>query len=240
MAIRYANSEIVWAGFDQLIKEIIEKHALRKACDVGGGANPVLSLDYVKESGIEYTVLDFSKDELDKAPAAYTKVVYDVMSAEIPPFGPFDLILTKMLAEHISDGEIFHKNIYNMLRKGGIAVHFFPTLYALPFLLNRLMPEWMGRTLLKVLAPWDRYQHDKFPARYSWCRGPTRSMQRRLEKLGYEIMEFWGLYGHRGYYLRIPFMVKIHDLIVKLLLRHPMPLLTSYAYMVLRKPEAPS
>jgi len=240
MAIRYAYSEILWAGYDQLIMETIEKHALKKVCDLGGGANPVLSSDYVQQRGIEYTVLDICKEELDKVPVAYTKVVHDIMSSEIPPCGPFDLILTKMLAEHIPDGEIFHKNIYKMLRKGGIAVHFFPTLYALPFLLNRWSPEWMGRALLKVLAPRDRYQHDKFPARYSWCRGPTRSMQRRLEKLGYEIIEFWGLYGHRGYYLRIPFMVKVHDLIVTLLLKHPTPVLTSYAYIVLRKPEAAS
>ncbi len=238
MAIRYADSEILWARYDQLIMETIEKHALKKVCDLGGGANPVLPLDYVKERGIEYTILDFSSEELDKAPDAYAKVVHDITSAEIPPCGPFDLILTKMLAEHIPDGEIFHKNIYTMLRKGGIAVHFFPTLYALPFLLNRLMPERMGRALLKVLAPRDRYHHDKFPARYSWCRGPTRRMQQRLEGLGYEIMEYWGLYGHRGYYLRIPFMVKIHDLTVRLLLKHPTPLLTSYAYIVLRKPEA--
>ena len=237
MAIRYADSELVWVGYDRLIMETIEKYALKKVCDLGGGANPVLPLDYVKERGIEYTVLDLCKEELDKASDAYTKVVHDVMSAEIPPCAPFDLILTKMLAEHVPDGETFHKNIYAMLGKGGIAVHFFPTLYALPFLLNRLLPEWLGRALLKVLAPRDRYHHDKFPARYSWCRGPTRSMQRRLEKLGYEIMEFWGLYGHRGYYLRIPFMVRFHDLIVKLLLKHPIPLLTSYAYIVLRKPD---
>lgn len=235
MAIRYAESEIVWTRYDRLIIDTIERHSFRKVCDLGGGANPVLPLEFVQASGIEYTVLDLSKEELDKAPDAYTKVVHDIMSPEAPPCGPFDLILTKMLAEHVQDGELFHKKIYHMLARGGIAVHFFSTLYALPFLLNRWLPEWIGRTLLMFLAPRNPHHHDKFPARYSWCRGPTRRMQQRIESLGYEIMEYWGLYGHRGYYLRIPLMLTIHDSIVKLLLKHPAPLLTSYAYLVLRK-----
>jgi uncharacterized UPF0146 family protein len=236
MAIIYAKSESVWDHFKELITEIIDKYGLKKICDAGGGANPLLSLDDIKARGIEYTVLDISAGELDKLPEGYRKVVRDLTSVENSFWEQFDLIFTKMLAEHVTNGELLHKNIYKMLKKGGMVVHFFPTLYAPPFILNKLMSEGISRIFLNFFAPRNNILHSKFPAHYNWCRGPTKKMQQRLQRLGYDIVEYRGLFGHSGYYRRLPFLVQIHEHLVNLLLKHPVPACTSYAFVVLAKP----
>jgi hypothetical protein len=237
MAIIYARSESVWDHYSELITEIIEKYRLKRVCDAGGGANPLLSLEEIKARGIEYTVLDISVSELDKLPEGYRTVIHD-LTQDDPSFrGQFDLIFTKMLAEHVTDGELLHRNIYKMLGKGGMVVHFFPTLYAPPFVLNKLMSDGVSRILLNFFAPRNKILHGKFPARYSWCRGPTKKMLQRLQRLGYEIVEYRGLFGHSGYYLRLPFLAKIHQRLVNLLLKHPVPACTSYAFILLAKPD---
>jgi 2-polyprenyl-3-methyl-5-hydroxy-6-metoxy-1,4-benzoquinol methylase len=149
----------------------------------------------------------------------------------------FDLVFSKMMAEHVKSGEQFHRNVLQMLAENGLAVHFFPTLYALPFLLNRLAPEVLADKIADLFTPRDKYQHAKFPAYYSWCRGPVRSQLKKYEELGYEVIEYKGFFGHHGYYNRLPFLKRIHELKTDYLLRKPSPLFTSYAYVVLKKAQ---
>jgi SAM-dependent methyltransferase len=232
----YGRSSALWPEYGKRLERLIDDHGLKRVCDVGGGANPVLPLEFVQSRGLHYTVLDISQEELDKAPAQYSKLRVDILAEELPNVGSFDLVFTKMLAEHVPSGERLHANIFRLLRPGGYAVHFFPTLYALPFVINRLIPERLASKILDVIAPRDRHQHDKFPAYYSWCRGPTKAMIRRLTGIGYEIIEYQGLFGH-GYYKRIPLLRPLHERAVRYLLKHPIPQLTCYAFVVLRKPE---
>jgi len=140
-----------------------------------------------------------------------------------------------MLAEHISNPKQFHTNVREMLVENGLAVHLFPTLYALPFLVNYLVPEYLAGFLLNAFAPRDKYQHEKFSAYYRWCRGPTRSQIKKLSSVGYDVVEYRGFFGHTGYYEKIKIMKRIHEIKTNFLLRNPNPLLTSYAYVVLRK-----
>ena len=95
------------------------------------------------------------------------------------------------------------------------------------------MPEYLADVLLNIISPRDKHQHAKFPAYYRWCRGPIRSQVQRFSDLGYDIVEYRGLFGH-GYYKKIKILDKIHDLKTKYLLRHSNPFLTSYAYVVLK------
>jgi hypothetical protein len=234
--IVYADTKEAWAGYVPYIKAIIERHSLRSVCDIGGGANPALDFEYINSLGIDYSVLDISASELEKAPSVYKKVCADIAAADFSLENVFDLAFSQMLAEHVIDGGEFHRNIFKSLVSGGYAIHFFPTLYAFPFLVNRLVPEYLADRLLNILAPRNRYQHEKFPAYYDWCRGPTGKQISRFVSLGYEVVEYRGFFGHAGYYNRIGPVKAIHEALSSWLLRHPMPLLTSYAYVVLRKP----
>lgn len=234
--ITYGNSGEGWNGYESSVIEAIEKKNARIICDIGGGANPLLGEDYIQNKGISYYILDISEAELDKAPGTYKRIVKDIASQEFTPDTPtFDLVFSKMLAEHVKDGKQFHKNVLTMLAEDGLAVHFFPTLYALPFLVNRLVPETLAVKLADVLTPRDKHQHAKFPAYYSWCRGPVRSQIKKYEELGYEVIEYRGFFGHNPYYSRIGLLKRLHDIKTDYLLRRPNPLLTSYACVVLKK-----
>ena len=117
-------------------------------------------------------------------------------------------------------------------------MHFFPTLFAFPFLMNRFLPERAARQALLAIRKRDLERHEKFPAYYSWCRGPTGAQIQRLTGLGWEIVDYVGLFGH-GYYANIPVLRGAQRAFANMLVRHPLPWLTSYAYVVLRRPLSP-
>ena len=233
--ILFGPSRDAWDGFGPLLIDLIERNKLKNICDIGGGANPVLDADFISRNGIEYHLLDISERELSKAPENYNKILADIASPYFKLDIKFDLVFSKMLAEHISDAEQFHKNVLSCLAENGLAVHFFPTLYTLPFFANYIFPERIVSILLNKLAPRDRYQHEKFPAYYRWCRGPTLKQMQRFTTLGYDIVEYRGYFGHSSYYKKIPLLKKIHNIKTNYLLRHPNPSFTSYVYVVLKK-----
>jgi SAM-dependent methyltransferase len=231
--ISFRRSEEAWDGFEAFLKNLIETRGVRTICDIGGGANPVLPIEYIQERSLDYTVLDIAESELQKAPASYHKIAADIASRDCVLGGrSFDLVFSKMLAEHISNAPQFHTNIRKILAPGGVAAHFFPTLYAFPFAVNRIISESLSDRLLGVIAPRDRYRHAKFPAYYQWCRGPTRRQFQRLASVGLGVVEYIGFFGHAGYYRRLPGIKQIHELTTRMLLKFPNPHLTSYAYLV--------
>lgn len=222
-----------------MIKELACQGEVQKVCEIGAGANPCLSMEFVKDQKLEYTILDASYEELEKASDGYKKIQADIASRDfsIPnECTSYDLVFSKMLAEHISNPRLFHINTLNMLSPNGLAIHFFPTLYALPFLVNCMLSERVASNLLDFFAPRDKYWHQKFPAYYRWCRGPLKSQIRRFEKLGYEVLEYRGFFGHAGYYKKLPFLRMIHEILIRVLIKHPVPFLTSYAYVLLKNP----
>jgi len=236
MEISYLHSENEWNDYPDFVQDLVRQYSTHKICDVGGGANPVLPLQFVTDNQLDCTVLDISNQELEKAPKGYKKEVQDIEAENFFSTDQFDLVVTKMMAEHLRNGRLFHKNIFSMLKPGGVAIHYFPTLYALPFLINKLMPEQLSSFLLDVFLPRDRYQSGKFPAYYSWCYGPIPSMLRMLTEIGYEIIQYRGIFGNI-YYTRIPILRNLHKAYTQYLAKHPTPYLTSFAQVVLRKPE---
>ena len=141
MGIVYMYSENEWDDYRDFVQSLVRQYDAREICDVGGGANPVLPLQFVNDNQLDCTVLDISSTELEKAPKGYKKLVQDIEAESSVPTDQFDLVVTKMMAEHLRNGRLFHKNIFSMLKPGGVAVHYFPTLYALPFLVNKLTPN---------------------------------------------------------------------------------------------------
>jgi len=234
--ISYERSRVAWEGFLPFILDLIKKNNIKRVCDIGGGCNPVMSIDYIEKNDLDYSILDISEIELLKAPGNYNKILADISSPDFMTEKKFDLVFSKMLAEHISETEQFHRNVLSCLTEKGLAVHFFPTLYALPFVINCILPEYFTDVMLNIFAPRDRYQKNKFPAYYNWCLGPTRKQIQRFISLGYDVIEYKGFFGHETYYNRINILKKIHQFKTDYLLRHPNPIFTSYACVVLKKP----
>jgi SAM-dependent methyltransferase len=236
MKISYLISQNEWLEYSEFIQNLVKEYRAHKLCDIGGGANPVLPLAFIEINKLDCSVLDISSKELEKAPEGYKKIVQDIEASDFIPFGQFDFVVTKMMAEHLHNGKVFHKNVYAILKPGGIAVHYYPTLFSLPFLVNKFMPEWLSSFLLNIFLPRDRYRLGKFHAYYSWCFGPIPSMLAMLNEIGYEIIEYKGFFGST-YYKRIPILCDLHRFYTNYLVNHPNPFLTSFAQVILRKPE---
>ncbi len=229
----------------QLIAELgtLMDQGARRFCDVGGGANPIVSTRKIKQLGLEYVLLDDSAGELEKAPEEYQTFQASILDppriAELlESRGSFDVVASRWTAEHMPDGRAFHEQVFAMLKHGGAAVHLFPTLYSPPFLVNHLLPDAASSRLLESSGAGGRAsggQHPKFPTYYSWCRGPSRSQIARLQSVGFTVESYTGFFGH-GYYRRVKPVDSLHRLLTTQLLAHPVAALTSFALVVLRRP----
>lgn len=237
LKIRFgAAMEDAWDGYDTYLRNLAARPGVKRVCEIGGGANPALPVDFVERNELEYVILDISAEELAKAPDEYSKVQADITSPDLDIPGGYDLVFSKMVAEHVRNGREFHNNVMNLLAEGGTAFHFFPTLYTPPFVVNRLMPQWLSEFVLLAVQPNRKRggRHAKFPAYYSWCRGPSSSQIKKFESLGYKIEEYVGFFGHE-YYKKIKPLHEAHVHISSALIRHPLPWLASFAYVVMTR-----
>lgn len=228
-------------GYGSLLRLLIDEHRARSVCDVGGGAAAALTPAEVAARGLDYTLLDISQAELDKSPDAYGKIHADICAVDVAARvgRRFDLIQSHMLAEHVARPAAFHRNVFELLEPGGIAVHMMPTLWDPAFIANRLLPERLAHRILAVIQPWRRLHADqgKFPAYYRWCRGPSKRHLSRFESIGYEVVEVRGYFG-TGYTKPVPGVNALFEKITAAFIRRPRPSLTSYAVLILRRPLA--
>ena len=220
------------------VRKVLEGGAVR-VCDVGGGARPMLRLPQIERAGLHYVVTDVSDEQLQRAPDGYRREQMDILDAAAvervaQTHGPFDAVLSRWTAEHVPDGERFHRHVFELLRPGGTAVHMFPTLYALPFLVNRMLPPALSSGVLFRACP---ARHAKFRPYYSWCRGPSRAQLARLSSVGFSIERYTGYFGH-AFYRRIKPLAAAERAFVGVMVDHPLPALTSFALVVLRRPPA--
>jgi len=209
----------------------------KRICDVGGGAKPIISLEQVRELGLEYIVLDESEDELGRAPEGYVQVHASILDREaiarlVAERGQFDAVISRWTAEHVPDGRLFHEQVLSMLRPGGIAVHYFPTLYSLPFVVNRILSPAQSSAILFRVYP---SRKAKFRPYYSWCRGPSARQLSRLTGVGFEIKRYTGYFGH-GFYRSVPPVHRAQQRLSEWLVDHPVASMTSFALVSLRKP----
>lgn len=225
--------------FGPFLEQVIGRTGASRVCDVGGGAKPILELAAIARLGLEYTVLDISAEELAKAPDGYHKIEGDVCQPGLGIDERFDLVFSRMLLEHATDPATLHENVRRMLSPGGYAVHFFPTLWAPAFVVNRFLPERLGERILLFLATHraPEGRGAKFPAYYRWCRGPTRRQLSRFARAGYVVEEYRGFFGTDSYLRRLPPLQRMEDRLAGAMLRRPHPTLTSYAFAVLRRPS---
>jgi SAM-dependent methyltransferase len=225
-----------WEKAPTWISGLVDRFGCKNILEIGSGANPTLSASVVASRHLQYTVNDLDAGELDKADTIFNRWVGDAARDDIPVQmeGKFDLVFSRMVTEHVHDGRAYHCNIRRLLAPGGIAAHCFPTLYALPFLANRLLPERASSLVLGLFDPRNRSKRGKFRAYYSWSRGPSRRMTARIESLGYQVVEYRGYFGH-GYYWRWPVLHNLELKKARLLARNPIPALCSFAMLLARK-----
>ena len=219
----------------QRLRELIDEARPRTVCEIGGGAKPALTLDEVRERNLDYTTLDISQAELDKAPPGYKTLLMDIATPFPEISTRYDFMFSNMVAEHIKDARLFHRNVLAMLNPGGVAAHLMPTLYEPAFVANLLLPEKISESIVRRLRPQRDFDGTgmKFPAYYRWCRGPTRRNLARFERAGFDVEESAGYFGTS--YLGEGSVGRAYDALSRALVHHPTPVLCSYLWLVLRR-----
>jgi SAM-dependent methyltransferase len=235
--VNYTDMTSLWQGYEDQVLDLARRNNVKTVAELGGGANPFVG-DLEKWGFAEHRiVVDISANELSKAMGDVETRVADLCQPINDGLGSYDLVFSKMLCEHLPNPRVFHENCFKLLRPGGLSVHYFPTMFTFPFMVNKLIPEDLARKLLDKVQP-GRINSDnleKFPAYYRWTNGPTRRAKRRFERIGFQVEEYHATFGHHYYHYVKP-LDAIERAKSNFLLKHPMPSLTSFAVVVLRKP----
>lgn len=220
-------------GYDDALRSLIADYPQADILELGGGRWPSFRLSELPGNLRSYTVNDVSEEELSLVPPEYNKARFDVAGDASSFEGRYDVVFSRFLAEHVADGYAMHRNIHQVLKPGGTAFHLIPTLYAFPFVINRLLPERLGQFVLDAFSR-RREISPKFPAYYSQCYGDTRRMRRMFQEIGYEHAEIRNFYGH-FYYEQIPGLREFESWFSSVASRNGWSWCSSYAYLIVRK-----
>jgi SAM-dependent methyltransferase len=227
-----------WANYERVVRELCIKLGAARIIEIGGGRGPLFSPGEIKNLGVEMTVNDISADELAVLPAGYRTACFDV-AGDISKVGhlrnSFDLAFSRMVFEHVEDGQRAWSNLYELLAPGGVALAFMPTLYSVPFVLNWLLPDKLAAAIVKRFFP-NRTDEEfpVFPARYSWCFADQQRMSSMLSPIGYREIAVLPFYGH-GYYGSFPIIRDVHKWFTGIARQQDWRFLASFAYIAVRK-----
>jgi SAM-dependent methyltransferase len=204
--------------------------------EIGGGRGPLLTPAEADAAGIALTVNDIDARELALAPAQFDTAQFDVAGDIDPSWnGLFDLVISRMVFEHVRNAPRAWANVRELLAPGGVALAFHPTLYAPPFVVNRLLPERATAQILRFFFP-NRHDGDypKFPARYEMCFSNPDKVAPILSGCGFSqvlIAPFW----RHGYFRHIPLLREADAALQHLAEKNDWRWLTTYAYTLARR-----
>ncbi|PZU91817.1 MAG: SAM-dependent methyltransferase [Chelatococcus sp.] len=236
------HSQWAWDHYESTILALARQFGLRRVCEIGGGRDSAFSPEQALRDGLEVTVNDIDAGELALAPPGLKTAHFDVAGDLSEPDvrrGSYDLIVSRMVFEHVADVERAWTNVHALLAPGGVALAFFPTLWAPVFALNHILPETASRAIVHALFPARRADGDdpKFPAHYDWCRGSRATLAPMLERAGFRDIHVQRFWGH-GYFDRMPGLKQLDHGFNALAARIGWDLVTTYAFVVVRKDRA--
>ena len=228
------DSVLASQDFGKVVRELCASYDNPDILEIGGGAKPLFRPGSWPDKVASYTINDISQEELNKAPVEYNKACFDICDQVEDFGGRFDVVFSKFVAEHVTDGRKMHSNVYRMLKPGGVAFHLFPTLYAVPFFINWLIPEQVSRGMVFLLNPVRRNSKRKFPAHYSWCAGSNEQIKSNISSVGYTDVRVERFYGH-NYLSKVPLLSSVERAWVGAIKKTEMSSLGSYAYVFARR-----
>ncbi len=206
--------------------------------EIGGGRDPLFDRNEIDALGAEMTVNDIAAGELAALPGGYHTACFDVagdISGVAHLRNSFDFAFSRMVFEHVADGQRAWANLYELLAPGGVGLAFVPTLYALPFVLNRLLPDKLAASIVKLIYHHRTDKEDPiFPARYSWCVANPARLRPMLTEIGYRDVMVEPFYGH-GYYRYFPVIRDLHARFTDAARRGDWRMLASFAFIAARK-----
>ncbi len=196
--------------------------------EIGGGAHPSLT----NRDNLSYTIVDPDKNELNKSPEDILKL--NLSLEQLDTEKQYDLILTKMVLEHIENPEAFHKKIYKTLKPNGKVIHFFACRNSIPSIANRLLPEFIGDSILRMIGNRNLKDSPKYPAYYRKTKGYCKSQINFFTELKFKIEKYDSFVGHK-YFQKVPVLGILERFYSKLLVSLRLKSLSTVALITLTK-----
>lgn len=228
-----------WENYEPTILALARQFGLRRICEIGGGRDPLYTAEQAAGQGLELIVNDIDAGELALTPAGLKTACFDIagdLSEPDAARGAYDLMVSRMVFEHVHDVAQAWRNIHELLAPGGVALAFFPTLWAPVFTLNHILPEKASRAIVHALYPARREGggDPKFPAFYDWCRGNPALLKPMLNRAGFSDVHVQPFWGH-DYFKRMPGIREADHAFNAFAAKIGWHFVTTHAYVVVRK-----
>lgn len=220
-------------GYHDELSAIVRRYPNAKILELGAGRRPSFAISEMPANIASYTVNDIDEGELALAAPEYERACFDVSGDASAFADTYDVVFSRFLAEHVRDGKAMHRNVFEVLKPGGVAFHLIPTLHAIPFVINKYLPERLTQLILNALSP-RRDISPKFPAYYSHCYGNTAQMREAFTEIGYSDVKIRNFYGH-FYYEKIPGLKQAEEAFAAHAARKGWSWCTTYAYVLAKK-----
>jgi 2-polyprenyl-6-hydroxyphenyl methylase/3-demethylubiquinone-9 3-methyltransferase len=164
--------------------------------DVGGGKQPMITVESKRLLGIRVVGLDIDEKELHSAPAgAYDATVCCDITGYLGN-ADGDVVICQALLEHVTNVADALRAIDSILKPGGVALLFVPSANAVYAKLNLWMPEKLKRAILFRVFP-NTSKAQGFRAYYDRCT--PREIKKIAGTCGL-LTERLRLYYHSNYF----------------------------------------
>lgn len=199
-------------SYEQQLLTLIERHTENRHCvvlEAGGTTRPML-----KRSD------RMTLDGLDIEPVPDAAKWYDhffVQSIEEPLLGPYDLIVSKHLLEHVRDNQASFLQMNAALRTGGCMIHYLPSKYHPYSIALRLVGHRWQKRLIPIFRPWAKAVTG-YPAFFHKCS--ARAMRRLATAIGFteiQILPFYDASDYFRFFFPFYFLVALWENLCKVL-----------------------
>ncbi|MFP4054947.1 MAG: class I SAM-dependent methyltransferase [Phycisphaerae bacterium] len=184
---RYPNRPKV---LKQAITEALGDPNGKRVLEVGGIDRPQLS----KDQGYSYVGLDIESRE--GCYRCYDHFYVQSVEEDIPG-GPYDLIISNAVLEHVPNNDASFRSMYNALKEGGRCVHYVPSKWHPYAICLRLVGPERQKRLVKALRPY-ALDTTGYPAFFHHCSIP--GMRRLAKHHGFKNIRFTRFYRGNDYF----------------------------------------
>jgi 2-polyprenyl-3-methyl-5-hydroxy-6-metoxy-1,4-benzoquinol methylase len=213
-------------------------HGRTRVLDIGCGKQSYLADFNKKEYGYELTGMDISDAELSVNPFVDHTIIIDGCNPNFADIltayqGTFDLVVSHSFFEHVPKPEITHRMIHYLLKKDGIAIHSYPTLFDPLLVAGHLLPTRIAATILFAIEPFRR-AGGKFKTYYRHCRGYSGRQDAFFSSLGYQTIGWRNFFGSLYLYSIFPLQM-VMDLFYRTCIFFKLSLFSTYSTVILLK-----
>ena len=159
-----------------------------KLLEVGSVDRPFLQ----KSDSFEYHGLDI--EQICDAEHIYDK--FFVQSIEDKLDEKYDIIISRMVLEHVPNNTKAWKEMFDGLKMNGLTVHIFPGSKHPFSIATQLVGNRIQRILIKYLRP--NAKHTGYPAYYNLCS--PRKLRKELHNIGFKDIHIRYAYSANDYF----------------------------------------